>query len=63
MNLHAKNIALVAGVPSNLVMETVEFMKARGRFSIDVAKDYMNAHEIFSRTRNLELEQSSKTSD
>jgi hypothetical protein len=33
MNLHAKNIAIQAGVPTDLVPETVEFMKLRNKIN------------------------------
>jgi degradative hydroxymethylglutaryl-CoA reductase len=33
MNLHARNVALTAGVPQDLVPEVVEFMKMRNRIN------------------------------
>jgi len=47
MNLHAKNIAVSAGVPSHLINEVVAFMQSRGKFNIETAMEYMKAHEIY----------------
>jgi len=47
MGLHARNIAVQAGVPPALVTEVVDFMKRRGRIAIDTAKQYMEAHQIY----------------
>ena len=52
MGLHGRNIALAAGVPEELVAETVKFMKARGRVSAASAREYMIAHNIFSTLRS-----------
>lgn len=46
MNLHAKNIAISAGVPPNLIQEVVNFMKLKGSINVETAEDYMNAHQI-----------------
>ena len=51
MGLHGRNIALAAGVPEELVAETVKFMKAQGRVSAASAREYMIAHNIFSTLR------------
>lgn len=40
MNLHAKNIAMAAGVPHYLAMDAVEFMKRRGKINKDSAKAF-----------------------
>lgn len=48
MNLHAKNIALSAGVPLHLIGEAVSFMKSRGRINVETAQDYLEAHNVYS---------------
>ena len=37
MSLHARNLALAAGVPSELVEEAVRFMKNRGNIGKETA--------------------------
>lgn len=51
MGLHAKNIALAAGVPNSIVSEVVEYMKQRGEISQQAALDYMSAHHIHQISR------------
>ena len=51
MGLHAKNIALSAGVPNSIVSEVVEYMKQRGDISQKSAVDYLTAHHIHSISR------------
>lgn len=51
MSLHARNIAITAGVPSHLVEDCVRFMKKRGRINSDSAKEYVNAYDIHSDIR------------
>ena len=43
MQLHAKNIAIAAGVPTQLVSEAVEYMKKKGNFSNQTALDYLES--------------------
>lgn len=50
MNLHAKNIAVSAGVPPNLIKEVVTFMKSKGSINIETAQDYMRAHQMYIST-------------
>ena len=50
MNLHAKNIAISAGVPSHLIKEVVEFMKNKGSIDTATAENYMKAHKIYEST-------------
>ena len=50
MNLHAKNIAVSAGVPSHLIKEVVAFMKNKGQIDIATAENYMKAHKIYEST-------------
>ena len=40
MNLHAKNIAISAGVPPNMVREVVEYMVVKGQINVETAEDY-----------------------
>ena len=47
MNLHARNVALTAGVPQDLVPEVVEFMKMRNRINAKSAQHYLKGHELF----------------
>jgi hydroxymethylglutaryl-CoA reductase len=47
MNLHARNVAIQAGVPSDLVPEVVEFMKMRNRINVKAAQHYLKGHELF----------------
>ena len=47
MNLHAKNIAIQAGVPEDMISEIVEFMKNRNRINAKCAKTYLQGHEMF----------------
>ena len=37
MNLHARNVAIQAGVPTDLVPEVVEFMKMRNKINVKAA--------------------------
>ncbi len=41
MSLHAKNIAISAGVPDHLVDEAAQFMKQRGVINTKSAKVYI----------------------
>ena len=54
MNLHAKNIAISAGVPPHLINEVVEFMIQKDRINVEAAKLYMNEHNI--RESSIKLE-------
>jgi hypothetical protein len=47
MNLHARNVAIQAGVPHDLVPEVVEFMKMRNRINVKAAQHYLKGHEMF----------------
>ena len=51
MALHSKNIAIGAGVPTHLVEEAANYMRIAGKINHDMAKSYMNAHNIFSTLR------------
>lgn len=37
MNLHARNVAIQAGVDKDMVGEVVEFMKMRGKINVKAA--------------------------
>ena len=47
MNLHAKNVAIQAGVPSENVTEVVEFMKMRNKINTKAAQLYMKSKDLF----------------
>lgn len=55
MALHAKNIALSAGVPTYLVEDAVNYMKTQSRVSIDDAKKYLEACDMFSSIRAITI--------
>lgn len=57
MALHARNIAMAAGTPTYLVEEVVNYMKTFNRISLDCAKMYLEAHELFT---NLRMNQNEK---
>lgn len=46
MSLHARNIAISAGVPNELVSEVVEYMKQRNEINEEAAKNYLLAHNL-----------------
>lgn len=51
MALHAKNIAMSVGTPAHLVEDVVNYMKNFNRISMDSAKLYLEAHELFANIR------------
>lgn len=51
MNLHAKNVAIQAGLPTNLVNGAVFFMKTRNRINIKTAQQYMQSHKMFENSQ------------
>ena len=53
MNLHARNVAISAGVPSDLVPETVEFMKLRNKINNKAALTYLKGHELFKKHQKI----------
>eukprot|EP00357_Protocruzia_adherens_P030628 CAMPEP_0115046288 /NCGR_PEP_ID=MMETSP0216-20121206/48662_1 /TAXON_ID=223996 /ORGANISM="Protocruzia adherens, Strain Boccale" /LENGTH=1286 /DNA_ID=CAMNT_0002429345 /DNA_START=2875 /DNA_END=6735 /DNA_ORIENTATION=+ len=59
MKLHARNVAMTAGVPENLVGEVAHFMNQTGSISTSQAEAYMKAHGLYHqmRIRNDETEQ------
>lgn len=48
MALHARNIAVAAGAPSELVSEVCTYMLGRKSINVVTAKEYLHAHEVFS---------------
>ena len=60
MALHAKNIAMAVGSPTHLVEDVVNYMKTFNRISIDSAKIYLQAHEMFTNLRMHQIEEKRK---
>lgn len=60
MNLHAKNIALAAGVPQYLSMDAVEYMKRRGRINKDSAKAFLTALDLYTELRTEDSKKNSQ---
>ena len=54
MALHSKNIAITAGVPTNLVEEAAKYMVIHESIRIDTAYDYLKAFDVFSIIRKNE---------
>lgn len=52
MALHARNIAVAAGAPSELVSELCSYMLGRKSINMETAKEYLQAHAIFSEIRS-----------
>ena len=48
MNLHARNVAIRAGIPKDLINETVNFMKVRNRINEESALMYYKSHQIYT---------------
>lgn len=48
MALHARNIAVAAGAPSELVSELCTYMLGRKRINVETAKEYLHAHAVYS---------------
>ncbi|ETW08839.1 hydroxymethylglutaryl-CoA reductase, degradative [Aphanomyces invadans] len=47
MALHARNIAVAAGAPNELVTELCAYMLARGSINVETAKAYLKAHAVY----------------
>jgi len=56
MALHARNISMAAGTPTYLVEDVVNYMRTFNRISLDSAKIYLEAHELFTNLRKKEEE-------
>lgn len=48
MALHARNIAVAAGAPSELVSELCTYMLGRKCINVETAKEYLHAHAVYS---------------
>jgi hydroxymethylglutaryl-CoA synthase len=51
MSLHARNLALASGVPSELVEEAVRFMRNRGKIRKETAIEFLRAYSIYREVR------------
>ena len=51
MNLHAKNIAIRAGVPTQLINDAVHFMKVRNRINEKAALQYLKSHKMYTKSQ------------
>jgi hypothetical protein len=51
MNLHARNVAIRAGVPTDLINDCVSFMKVRNRINEKSAEMYLASHQVFERSK------------
>lgn len=47
MNLHARNVAIQAGMPADMVNQAVFFMKTRNRIDLKTAKQFLKSHQMF----------------
>ena len=63
MNLHAKNVAINAGVPQNLITEVVSYMQSKGRINVGTAQEYMRAHDIYKSVNRKTLGPVSNSND
>lgn len=57
MGLHAKNIAIAAGVHNEIVDEVVEYMKQRKSISQQTALDYLAAHQLHAKAKKRKGQQ------
>ncbi|TYZ60909.1 hypothetical protein PybrP1_008166 [[Pythium] brassicae (nom. inval.)] len=48
MALHARNIAVAAGAPSELVSELCTYMLGRKSINVETAKEYLHAHAVYA---------------
>lgn len=48
MALHARNIAVAAGAPSELVAELCTYMLGRKSINVETAKEYLHAHAVYA---------------
>ena len=51
MNLHARNVAIQAGLPTSLVSPAVFFMKTRNRINMKTAQQYLQSHQMFENSQ------------
>ena len=52
MDLHARNVAIQAGVPTDIVNQAAYFMKLRNRINIRTAQQYKKSHALFEDSQN-----------
>lgn len=52
MGLHARNVALASGAPSELVPQLQAYMITRGKIDLTTAMEYVKAHDIYSALAN-----------
>ncbi|KAI9336232.1 hypothetical protein DFJ73DRAFT_790615 [Zopfochytrium polystomum] len=55
MSLHARNIAIAAGAPPHAINECVNYMVESGRVNVDVAKEYLQAHEMHTSLTSTQI--------
>ncbi|KAI9905902.1 hypothetical protein PsorP6_013613 [Peronosclerospora sorghi] len=53
MALHARNIAVAAGAPGELVSEVCSYMLLRKCINVETAKEYLHAHAVFSEIQSF----------
>lgn len=51
MNLHAKNVAIRAGIPAELINDAVNFMKVRNMITEKAASMYLKSHRMYSKSK------------
>ena len=52
MDLHARNVAIQAGLPTDLVTQAAQFMKVRNKINIRTAQQYAQSLEQFSKSQS-----------
>lgn len=52
MNLHARNVAIRAGVPTDLINDAVNFMKVRNRINEKSAEMYLRSHQMYTKNQS-----------
>ena len=53
MNLHARNVAIRAGVPTFLINDAVNFMKVRNRINEKSAEMYLRSHQMYTKNQTI----------
>lgn len=51
MNLHARNVAIRAGIPTDLINDAVQFMKVRNRINEKSALIYFKSHQMYMKSK------------
>ena len=52
MNLHARNVAIQAGLPTEMINQAVTFMKTRNQINVKTAAQYLKSHQLLSKSQN-----------